>query len=69
MEWRPIETAPKDGKDILLWSPRINPKWDDVVFVAGWFNGSWVAVSGATWAEDEVTHWMPLPKPPLSASE
>ena len=53
-EWQPIETAPKDGKLILLWVPGKEyglMKWE----------GIW---------DDRLhgcrgpTHWMPLPEPP-----
>lgn len=63
--WRPIETAPKDGTQILAWAPDFYPGFYGVAewaekqdwrpeTVAGWF---W---NYAT----RPTHWMPLPTPP-----
>ncbi len=63
--WRPIETAPKDGRRILLtWCRLQHAKnsWGTVRI------GKW---SGSQWALDmaghfrlDCTHWMPLPEPP-----
>lgn len=56
-EWRPIETAPKDGTEILVWL-----SWGDYEITL-WENDRW------TWedrlsSQPEPTHWMPLPPPP-----
>ena len=60
--WQPIETAPKDGQRLLLWSPN---------FVGGSHIAQYVDIEGdangphcwpyipCTW-----THWMPLPAAP-----
>jgi len=53
--WRPIETAPKDGTWVLLWS---DSHWS----VARNDRGRWD--DGERW-QDRATHWMPLPAPPL----
>jgi hypothetical protein len=79
-EWQPIETAPKDGTDVLLvwrWNSGIHAGVS--VVLAGWTcrthahssrhhdcpneadcNEGWGAYRG------EMSHWMPLPAPPLS---
>lgn len=69
-EWMPIETAPKNGAQILLWTPAGGP------VIAPWFglnerrpspketaammraDGEWPNVK---W---NPTHWMPLPAAP-----
>lgn len=67
--WQPIETAPRDGTQILVG-----------VWVAGYFKGSesrwscWTIGQHGSgdfgcdgeWG-DEPTHWMPLPPPPDAA--
>ena len=65
-EWKPIETAPKDWTDVLLYSPD-----DDVGYGAngvcqGWYSMAdggfdcWMTASGPAFP----SHWMPLPAPP-----
>lgn len=66
-DWLPIETAPKDGTTIDLWT-----KYLQRVADAKWMNGRWV-VWGTNGFESpdweavfpEPTHWMPLPNPPI----
>lgn len=56
--WRPIETAPKDGTGLLVYS-------DERIISAMWSVGAddWVeVVHGYTFYDP--THWMPLPEPP-----
>lgn len=70
-EWKPIETAPKDGKKILVgcwdmnkWECEVS-HWTSAVFTEydsdeeqeyiGWV--PMVGVNGPS-------HWMPLPEPP-----
>ena len=58
--WQPIETAPKDGTDVLLGA-------EGWVIIGSWFrfddegNGRWMHEDGATC---DPTHWQPLPSPP-----
>ena len=61
MEWKPIETAPKDGTEILVWD-----KWDRTAAYWSEVDKIW-RVAGAL--EDDLatpTHWMPLPDPPTA---
>lgn len=58
MMWQPIKTAPKDGTEVL-------------VYAGGFFVAYW---NGRSWDDgdfydhiDDVTHWMPLPDPPIGA--
>jgi len=62
-EWQPIETAPKDGRDMLLAGVHLldGPRQ----FVGGWWQ------SEEDWADEDArrinfraTHWMPLPEAP-----
>jgi len=67
--WRPIESAPKDGTFVLLYSPdsERNP------FIGQWIEDNDYPDGGAWWSDCECsgfsidadpTHFMPLPAPP-----
>lgn len=63
-EWRPIETAPKDGRTILLAMPV-----GDGLGVGYWMEeaNEWVPAAPIivlTVFMTQPTHWMPLPEPP-----
>lgn len=78
MDWKPIETAPKDGRDVHLWVR------GSLVPVAGYYisraylqreydnpdhmEEGWYPSFGYPFDCPEVTmtptHWMPLPPPP-----
>lgn len=55
MEWQPIETAPKDGRQFVVC-------WSDGHFdmMGGWEEYSEIVEFG----EPPATHWLPLPDPP-----
>jgi hypothetical protein len=64
--WQPIETAPKDGTHVLLWATGAF-----YGCVVGRYNsrannrgGGWLA---ERFPVPKPTHWMPLPKPPVTA--
>jgi hypothetical protein len=62
-QWRPIDTAPRDGKVILGF-----PKIYAVVGYTDWA-GEWVEDDASDWwcaslLVPQPTHWMPLPNPP-----
>ena len=68
-EWQPIETAPKDGKNILISNDR---GMFVAAFDADWDLDGWWLVSDGKDHErplrgNDPTHWMPLPKPPGEA--
>jgi hypothetical protein len=67
-EWQDIETAPKDGTWVLLWSShwRDGGKTVRVPVIAAWssFSSGWVNHDGDIY---KPTHWAPLlhwPEPP-----
>ena len=66
-EWRPIETAPKDG-GILLWTRRAGWQIAECCefFEKGRPDGTddWVWYTEMGTPLDDATHWMPLPPPP-----
>lgn len=59
--WQPIDTAPKDNW-ILVWGPSSLVR-----------DAHWISLPGGIegWTEGEriltikITHWMPLPEPPV----
>lgn len=75
-EWLPIETAPIDGTWIDLWVIPLNGapagRMTNMYWMAGCFRhppyGSIPGDYGQPLAAD-VTHWMPLSKPPGAVSE
>lgn len=63
MTWQPIETAPKDGTEVLVFGPR----QDGTYLAAYQYDDWWVAGPwDERWTEllSPPTHWMPLPAPP-----
>lgn len=71
--WQPIETAPKNdagemlGPTILIWYEADSLPWP-----AYWgpnmdaiAEGAWMIDGGAPFDTALVTHWMPLPEPPI----
>lgn len=66
-EWQPIETAPKDGTEVLGFSDMENIGagyyFDFILF----WKGKWRTSSFLE--EVYVTHWMPLPEPPKESSD
>lgn len=62
--WRPIETAPKDGTDVLV-------LWDrgGTMQVASCWEGTWTDANDDELIVSPPTHWMPLPEPPAAALE
>ena len=63
MDWQPIETAPKDGYEILTYG--VCDEGFPFMWVSGWWTfpdgtGHWTGWHDDSW----ITHWMPLPEPP-----
>ena len=61
--WKPINSAPQDGADVLVWGGRL---CIEIAGFAGTENGRrvWEMRDGQTYDEAWFTHWMPLPEPP-----
>jgi hypothetical protein len=61
--WQPIETAPKDGSDILVFVPSTSEQ-----FAAYWREGDWTyALYRGTRIICQPSIWQPLPEPPDAA--
>jgi len=58
--WMPIETAPKDKTSVLLYSP--------YGIASGYYTDNcWLGDLGNYYdVYIDATHWMPLPKPPVT---
>ena len=71
-EWKPIETAPRDGTPILIFCPRNDRKpvceaawaYDYEGAPGHWTTPHGVKGRGYTILPESPTHWMPLPSPP-----
>lgn len=62
-DWRPIETAPKDGTSILL--ATAGKPGVDLLEWKGGKRGGWTTECGSFQYGDGIfTHWQPLPTPP-----
>ena len=68
-EWKPIETAPKDGTLICVWSARIG--WPLIVRRNETHN-CWTMILPRTGyindPELDPTHWHSLPDPPMEGA-
>ena len=63
--WQPIDTAPKDGTEILGWNYHLGRH------IVSWAvqpchnpHPAWISSTCRTNHLDPPTHWMPLPTPP-----
>lgn len=71
-EWKGIESAPRDGKRILLWGPGVwIGYWDENAAQGdgkddspGWQIFRCDMDEWYSFCMDNPTHWMPLPEPP-----
>jgi len=70
-EWQPIETAPKDGTEIIYWSKHLcRPMMAFYSEGHIWMGGLAYHPSAIPreW-EDVATHWMPMPGRPVGADQ
>ena len=58
--WMPIETAPRDGTNIIVYAPV------DGVTASKFTLGCWqrLTVVYGDFPSNDPTHWQPLPEPP-----
>lgn len=69
-DWQPIDTAPKDGTQILVW-----PYWSSRSPTQVYWRdlqrkpGRWEITPSHYCAGADPTHWMPLPAPPIPSSQ
>lgn len=76
--WMPIETAPEDGSDIIVY----NPSGEGIIGEAYYWNDNgrggwwWAGTYEGEHMEEPMhirnawpTHWQPLPAPPSSTEE
>ena len=67
-KWQPIDTAPKDGTDIVL-VKEDDPDAEAEFAIGQWFVAGWCFMSTPIGDLPALigftpTHWMPLPEPP-----
>lgn len=59
--WQPIETAPKNGKPILI-DTIVSWSGQRVITTVRWNSGEWLDYNAFAF---KPSHWMPLPAPPV----
>ncbi len=74
-EWLPIDSAPKDGTEVLLhgpegidigqWQEEIEDVCESGVVVQCGFDAGFFGRVYAAGCNEPPTHWMPLPDPPV----
>lgn len=71
MEWRPIDSAPRDGTRFLIYE-------SDGTYSVAWWDDKYIWVRPGAWISEYQrsdtlvrcpTHWMPLPPPPAAGQE
>jgi hypothetical protein len=68
-DWQPIETAPKDGTEIMVWPVR---GMKGKTFLEAYHDGTswvWCSIHYGTTNEINPTHWKYLPEPPKTGDE
>ncbi|MDW9762194.1 DUF551 domain-containing protein [Sinorhizobium meliloti] len=65
--WQPIETAPKDWTDVLLFVPNLDSDWRNVC--EGYYDAENEVWENPMFGAVDPTHWQPLPTPPETERE
>lgn len=63
--WQAIDSAPKDGRDILAYIDGFG-MGQMVLF---WEGGYWREKANCMGLKSEPTHWQPLPEPPSTLTD
>jgi hypothetical protein len=69
MAWQTIESAPKDGRKIILCSCREGYGYVAFPETFYWLDGDWFAEVDGQAVTTRFTHWMPLPPAPTPTDE
>jgi hypothetical protein len=73
MEWQPIKTAPRDGTYIIASDGNVTTitTWGKTshVPIYGWLLVAWGDPQDADLLRQNLTHWMPLPAPPVEVPQ
>ncbi|MFN7883105.1 MAG: DUF551 domain-containing protein [bacterium] len=74
MNWQPIDTAPKDGSEVILWhadymafgyhSPKGWMVTNNGDYLDGGHGNDYLCNTKKYASYQPPTHWMPLPEPP-----
>lgn len=75
--WQPIETAPKDGTQVILFLARSHDNELDHIMVGGYVDDDFKVLTGIQMADMQYvtmlvmpwTHWTPLPSAPRKTGE
>ena len=62
--WRGIESAPTDGRNVLVFCPRASDHGYNRIRLTWRKDGKWQGANNTSWPP---THWMPLPPAPETA--
>lgn len=68
-DWQPIESAPRDWTDVILYDPNEDDGTGSCGVMKGWYSmkdggfDCWMSYE-STSGNISPTHWMPLPEPP-----
>lgn len=68
-DWQPIETAPKDGTEILAADSEVEGGFMQVVAYDALYSAPWRTQEDYGYRERAFTHWMPRPQPPKEIGE
>jgi len=64
--WQPIESAPTDGRNVLVFCPRASDHGYKRIRLTWRKDGKWQGANNTLWPP---THWRPLPAPPTNPQD